>query len=141
MKDGVKEFPLMEWEFFEAQIDTDGTRGLVRHVRTVTKDGHVRIFGDGMLDEFHGFTNAWLNPNVVPARVIRGDSHYPRLSDLEWREIIRAGRERCQSQVDERKIIPPDEEPERAATLEDMSSAPKALGRKAHKLGFDLRCF
>lgn len=140
----VIEFRLADWEHFDAQIDAAGTMARITHVRTVTEDGHIRIYGDGFpLDadtaEFFSVSNAWLRPQDVPTRVIRGDCGWPRLSTEELREIYRNRPIRQQSddaEDDLRRDIPPPELRARPATLEEMPQGARTIGKRAHDGGF-----
>lgn len=141
----VTEFRLADWEHFDAQIDAAGTMARITHVRVVTDDdGTRRIYGDGEpLDadttEFFSISNAWLRPQDVPTRVIRGDCGWPRLSTEELREIYRnrpIKQEQDDIEDDLRRDIPPPEMRARPATLEEMPRGARDVGKRAHANGF-----
>jgi len=144
----VKEYRLAAWEYFEAQIDADGTRALITHVRTVDQgDGHIRIHGDGTLHDpeaakFFSVQNAWLRPEDVPARVIRGDAHWPRIHPLEARKMCQRRPEAYAVPVDEdgeEIVVPELPKPEvraRPATLEEIPQGARTVGNRAKAAGF-----
>lgn len=131
------EFPLADWEHFEAPIDAEGHTVRITHVWT--DDERHRIYGR----PGPGEPAVWLDPAKVPGRVLRRDTHIP-MHPLEVRAMIQRGKTAIEEDADAellRRIasLPEPEVRARQATLEEMPGGARTVGRAAHRAGFEQR--
>lgn len=134
-----EQFPLEQWEYFEAPINAAGDKVWITEVWI--DDAQGRIFGASPM---HG-DPVWLSPKIVPGRVIRRDTSKPK-HHLEWREIMRRGQVQIDLDDDEKLLRRLAEAPEpevraRPATLKEMPQGLRTLGKKAHEAGFTQEAF
>ena len=138
------DFRLADWEFFQAPTNAQGDMATIEFIRT--SPATHRIYGYGWMSDIPGDPPAedvWLSPKIVPARVLRGDCGWPRISPEQARALCRphALSTDEQDDLDDAEPIPAPEMLAQTPDLTWLAENVKAAldqAKRAHKAGFTL---